>query len=93
MTAYYVVAEAVTNALRHAPGAEVEISGGLDGDHLVVRVADDGPGGAAAGDDAPTSSGIAGLRDRVTAMGGTLHLTSAAGAGTQVVARLPLAPA
>jgi PAS domain S-box-containing protein len=93
VTAYYVVAEAVTNALRHAPGAIVEISGGIDGDHLVVRIADDGPGGAAEAADAPTSSGIAGLRDRVVALGGTLHLTSAAGAGTQVVARLPLAPA
>jgi PAS domain S-box-containing protein len=93
VTAYYVVAEAVTNALRHAPGAVVEISGGVDGDHLVVRIADDGPGGAAEADDAPTSSGIAGLRDRVVALGGTLHLTSPAGAGTEVVARLPLAPA
>jgi PAS domain S-box-containing protein len=92
VTAYYVVAEAVTNALRHAPGADVEIGGSLDGDHLVVRVSDNGPGGAAAGDDAPTSSGIAGLRDRVTAIGGTLQLTSAAGAGTRVVARLPLMP-
>jgi PAS domain S-box-containing protein len=93
VTAYYVVAEAVTNALRHAPGAHVEIGGALDGDHLVVRVADDGPGGATEGDDAPSSSGIAGLRDRVAAMGGTLHLTSVAGAGTQVVARLPVGPA
>jgi PAS domain S-box-containing protein len=90
VTAYYVAAEAVTNALRHAVGAQVEISGAVEGGALVLRVADDGPGGVGA-EHPLGSSGLSGLRDRVVAVGGTLQITSATGSGTEVVGRLPLA--
>jgi signal transduction histidine kinase len=90
VTAYYVVAEAVTNALRHAAGAQVEISGAVQDRMLVVRVADSGPGGVVDAGHPLDSSGLAGLRDRVSAVGGTLRVTSEPGIGTEVVAQLPL---
>ena len=54
---------------------------------LVVRVADDGAGGA----DLARGSGLRGLADRVEALGGTLHVDSRAGAGTRLEAMLPIA--
>ncbi|HET7279815.1 MAG TPA: ATP-binding protein, partial [Dermatophilaceae bacterium] len=91
VTAFYVAAESVTNALRHAPGATVEIGAVDHGDMLVVRVADDGPGGALiANRYLEEGSGLAGLRDRVSAVGGSLTVKSAPQRGTTVVARLPL---
>ena len=90
VTAYYVVAESVTNALKHAIGAHVEIDGAVLDGALVVRVADDGPGGALEMDHASSSSGLAGLRDRVSAVGGALHIRSSPATGTEVVGRLPL---
>jgi PAS domain S-box-containing protein len=90
VTAYYVVAEAVTNALRHAAGAQVEISGAVQDRYLLVLVADNGPGGVVDAEHPLGSSGLAGLRDRVSAVGGTLRVTSEPRSGTEVVARLPL---
>ena len=85
-TAYYIVAEALTNVTRHAEasGAQVAIRG--DGAVLRVEVTDDGRGGA----DAAGGTGIVGLRDRAEAAGGTLTLTSPPGGGTVVSAALPL---
>jgi signal transduction histidine kinase len=99
--AYYVVSEALTNVVKHARAGLAEVRVGQEGAELVVSVRDDGIGlpPAAAG------SGLAGLRDRVEALGGRLDLGSAAagtaaagtaaagtGAGTVVTARLPLGP-
>jgi signal transduction histidine kinase len=89
--AYYVVSEALTNVVKHARAGLAEVRVGQEGGELVVSVRDDGIGlpPAAAG------SGLAGLRDRVEALGGRLDLRSAAagtGAGTVVTARLPLGP-
>jgi hypothetical protein len=85
LTAYYVVTEALANVARHghADRARVELVS-RDGD-LLVRVADDGTGGAD-----PRGGGLRGLSDRVHAVDGTFRLVSPAGGGTLVEARLPL---
>jgi signal transduction histidine kinase len=85
-TAYFVVSEALTNAAKHANASMVTVAARLDDGHLLVEVADDGVGGA----DAATGSGLTGLRDRVTALGGTFCLDSPAGAGTRIVAEIPV---
>jgi signal transduction histidine kinase len=67
----------------------VHISVGIEGDTLVVEVADDGCGFAAGSGD-PTGIGLAGMRHRLEAVGGLAELTSAPGGGTRVVFRSPL---
>ncbi len=84
-TAYFVAAEALANALRHAAGSAVTIEADLQDAALVVTVLDHGPGGAVA----RPGGGLAGLADRVRALGGTLEVDSPTGAGTRVRARLP----
>nr|AKG47135.1 putative sensor kinase [uncultured bacterium] len=86
VAAYYVVSEALTNAARHASATLATVSvaerdGGL---HIAVR--DDGVGGA----DPRRGSGLIGLRDRIEALGGTVKVTSPAGAGTVVRVALPI---
>lgn len=89
-TAYFVVAEALTNIAKHAPSAtRITVCAGEHKGDLVVQVIDDGPGGA----DVDAGSGLRGLEDRVAAADGHLVLISPAGVGTTVRARLPLAPA
>lgn len=82
---YYVVAEAVTNAAKHAAATEVRIT--LEDRDGILRVAveDDGVGGA----DPTRGSGLTGLRDRVEALGGRLEVRSVPGAGTLLVAEIP----
>ena len=84
-TAYYVAAEAITNAAKHANATaiRVRVTQGLGG--VEVRVQDDGCGGAAP----RNGSGLAGLADRVAAVGGSLQMDSPAGAGTTIEAVLP----
>ena len=82
--AYYVVAESLANVQKHANAETVEVRAALDGDTLVVEVADDGAGGADA-----EGGGLRGLADRVEAIGGTLAIESPPGSGTRLVARLP----
>jgi PAS domain S-box-containing protein len=86
IAAYYVVAEALTNAVKHAEANEVTVSVSRDEDDVVVTVRDDGRGGA----DPAAGSGLVGLRDRASALGGLLEVESAPGAGTVVRAVLPL---
>jgi len=86
-TAYFVVAEALTNVVRHAGATHAEVSVTPRGDVLIVRVSDDGRGGAGL----DRGSGLAGLADRVAAAGGSLTVESAAGAGTIVRAEIPCA--
>jgi signal transduction histidine kinase len=83
--AYYVVAEALTNATRHSRASEVDVSAVVRDGRLRVEVIDDGVGGAVA---AP-GSGLEGLVDRIDSLGGHLSITSPAGAGTTIVAELP----
>jgi signal transduction histidine kinase len=88
IAAYYLVAEALTNAVKHANASTVHVE--VDtGDVLRVRVRDDGRGGARVSD----GSGLVGLGDRVEALGGRLWVHSARDAGTTVHAELPLVPA
>jgi signal transduction histidine kinase len=82
--AYFVVAESLTNAAKHAPGARVEVRLDERGGDLFVEVTDFGPGGAG-----PAGGGLAGLRQRVEALDGALHVISPLGVGTQVEAVLP----
>jgi PAS domain S-box-containing protein len=83
--AYYVVAEAVANAQKHAGASSIRVSTRADPEHLVVEVDDDGAGGAD-----PEGDGLRGLHDRVEALDGTLEVDSPAGHGTRVRARLPI---
>jgi signal transduction histidine kinase len=85
-TAYFVVAEAVTNAQKHASASRIAVRATVAGDVLRVAVADDGVGGAAAS----AGSGLEGLRDRVEAIGGSLAVTSVAGRGTHIAAVIPV---
>ena len=84
-TAYFVVSEALTNTMRHARATEVRVDLDVTGGRLVVRVTDDGIGGATPG------SGLSGLADRVAAVDGRLTLDSPAGAGTTLTVELPCA--
>jgi signal transduction histidine kinase len=83
--AYFVVAEALTNAAKHARGASARVRLSDAGARLVVSIADDGPGGAV-----PTGNGgLTGLRHRVEALDGTLEVRSPLGVGTTIRAELP----
>lgn len=85
-TGYYVVAEALTNTVRYAHAGLVRIGVTMDGSVVEVSVVDDGVGGA----DVSAGTGLAGLADRVGALGGTLVVDSPVGVGTTVVARIPI---
>jgi hypothetical protein len=83
--AWWIVAEAVTNALKHAPGALVVVTVGTDGEDLVVNVTDDGRGGADL-----QGPGLLGAADRAAIVDGRLSIRSD-GSGTRLEARLPMA--
>jgi len=85
--AYFVVSEALANALKHATPASIEVLADRVDGRLVVTVVDDGPGGAVA----VPGRGLAGMADRVAAMGGTLHVADGPGGGTRVRVELPCA--
>ncbi|MFF0463872.1 sensor histidine kinase [Streptomyces mexicanus] len=85
--AYFIVAEAVTNAVKHARASRIDISLELTDDVLRLRVTDDGVGGVA---EAPAGSGLTGLADRVSAFDGTLSIESPHGAGTTIQVRIPV---
>lgn len=87
VAAYYAVCEAVTNAVKHARAGGVDVTGVRDGARLVLRVRDDGVGGARPG----TGSGLTGIADRVGAHGGTVRVESPVGNGTLVEVELPCA--
>ena len=85
-TAYFVVAEALTNVAKHSFATEVQVSLKRGDAGLMITVADDGVGGASLA----KGHGLAGLEDRVQAAGGVLALDSAAAHGTTLRAVLPL---
>ncbi len=86
-TAYYVAAEAITNAVKHADAQHIALDVSAAGGELYVRVTDDGSGSAAVRE----GSGLAGLSDRVGAQGGRLAVSSRRGVGTVVEAVMPCA--
>jgi signal transduction histidine kinase len=81
--AYFVVAEAITNALKHAGPATLTVTLERTGDRLLLEVADDGAGGGHDG------SGIRGMADRVEALGGELQVAGVTDGGTRVRAVIP----
>jgi PAS domain S-box-containing protein len=83
---YFVTAEALTNALKHASASSAAVTVSDDGARVTVEVADDGRGGA----DPSRGSGLRGLEDRVAALDGMLEIVSPEGGGTRVRATLPL---
>ena len=85
ITAYFVVAEALTNVARYAEATQTVVSVRHLGGVLHVEVRDDGRGGATMGG----GSGLRGLLDRVAAIGGTLFVESPEGVGTLLRAELP----
>ena len=87
-SAYYVIAEAVANAQKHARASTIRLSVRTRGSAVVVEVADDGAGGAS---EAP-GSGLQGLRERVEAVGGTFAVDSPASRGTRIIAAIPILP-
>jgi signal transduction histidine kinase len=86
VSAYYVIAEALTNAAKHARASTVSVHIEVAGDVLLLTVRDDGAGGA----DFTRGTGLAGLKDRVEALGGRIFLDSPRGAGTSLRVELPL---
>lgn len=88
-TAYFVVAEAIANALKHAGASRLCVRLAMDAGELTVEVHDDGVGGIVVG--VGDGTGLRGLADRVDAAGGTLHVDSPPGAGTRIRAVLPCA--
>jgi signal transduction histidine kinase len=86
VAAFYVVSEALANAAKHARASIVDVSLESGDGNLVLSVYDDGVGGA----DLDGGSGLAGLVDRVEALGGSFDVHSERGNGTRITAELPL---
>ena len=85
--AYFTIAEAFANTLKHGRADRLDVELREHGDHLIVRVSDDGNGFDAA---TARGTGLANLRDRVAAVGGALQIDASPGAGTTVIAEFPL---
>jgi signal transduction histidine kinase len=84
-SAYFVVAEAVTNVVKHAHATRAGVRVAVEDAMLRVEVRDDGVGGAD-----PAGHGLVGMGDRVHALGGWLDIVSPPGGGTRLAAVLPL---
>jgi signal transduction histidine kinase len=84
-TAYFVIAEALTNVTKHARAGRAEVTARIEHGTLAVQVQDDGAGGAR-----PDGSGLLGLADRLAALDGELRVDSPADSGTLVAAAIPL---
>jgi signal transduction histidine kinase len=85
-SAYFIVAEALTNVVKHAGATRASVRAAIDDGALSVEVRDDGDGGAD-----PEGHGLLGLADRVAALGGKLRIDSPRGGGTTLLVELPLA--
>lgn len=84
-SAYFILAEALTNVVKHSNAESARVRASVEDGVLQVEVRDDGIGGAD-----PDSHGLVGMADRVSALGGRLSVQSPAGGGTVVTATLPL---
>ncbi|MFD5476898.1 sensor histidine kinase [Streptomyces hawaiiensis] len=87
--AYFVVCEALANVGRHSGASRAEVSGGHRDGRLLLRIRDDGRGGARAGE----GSGLTGLADRVSVLDGRLSLSSPPGGPTLLRVEIPCDPA
>jgi signal transduction histidine kinase len=84
-TAYFVIAEALTNVAKHAHARGAAVTASLDGGRVYVAIRDDGVGGARL-----EGSGLLGLDDRVASLDGDLRITTPAGGGTLIEATIPV---
>jgi signal transduction histidine kinase len=84
-TAYFIVAESLTNVTKHSGATEVRVTARRFGDRLLLEISDNGAGGA----DPRAGTGLAGLRDRATALDGELRIESPVGGPTRIRAELP----
>jgi signal transduction histidine kinase len=85
VAAYYVVAESLTNAAKHARASEVVVRVEADDANLHLSIRDDGIGGASVGN----GSGLTGLMDRVEALGGTMEISTHTCNGTSLLVNIP----
>jgi signal transduction histidine kinase len=85
VVAYFVCAEALANAAKHAAASRVTVAVTVGQGRLTVEIADGGVGGA----DPGRGSGLRGLADRVETFGGTLRVESSPGHGTRLAAEIP----
>jgi len=86
LAAYFVIAEALTNAIKYAAAHEIDVRARVVRGSLRVEISDDGVGGA----QIRPSGGLSGLRDRVEDAGGTFEVVSRSGRGTRVKVAIPL---
>jgi signal transduction histidine kinase len=84
-TAYFVVAEALTNVAKHSRASHATVMARIEDGALRLEVRDDGIGGAQ-----PSGSGLVGLTDRLAVLDGRLRVESTADGGTLVAAEIPL---
>ena len=87
VAAYYVVAEALANAAKHAQASEVKVRAHATDESLKLFISDDGIGGA----DSGKGSGLIGLKDRIEVLGGRMHVASPPGGGTALDIAIPYA--
>jgi signal transduction histidine kinase/uncharacterized protein YhfF len=85
-TLYFLVSEAIANAIKHAEAERMTVDIGFRGGALVGEITDDGRGGASL----DPEGGLQGLADRVAAVGGTLEVDSPAGEGTRLTVTIPM---
>jgi signal transduction histidine kinase len=89
LSVYRVIQEALTNVVKHAPGARAAIDLAVSASHVRLEVADDGgPAGRQAG--LGTGHGITGMRERIGAFGGRLAAGPGADRGYRVIAEIPI---
>jgi len=84
-TAYFIVAEGLTNVAKHSHADQAAVRAGLEGRTLQIEVRDNGVGGARA-----DATGLLGLSDRLAALGGTLRVESPPDGGTVITASIPI---
>jgi signal transduction histidine kinase len=92
LAAYRIVQESLTNVVRHASGAAATVAIRQDGDDLLVEISNDAASGSGESGDG-AGAGVAGMRERAAALGGSLAAGPRPGGGFAVRARLPLAGA
>ena len=84
-SAYFVIAEALTNVMKHSQATTAKVRASVSDGSLFIEVRDDGTGGAD-----PSGRGLVGMKDRMTAFGGRLEVESPADGGTLITATLPV---
>jgi signal transduction histidine kinase len=85
-TGYFVVSEALTNAVKHSRATEITVHLRLANGRLAIEIQDDGIGGAQVGG----GGGMRGIIDRVEALGGEVSVESPSGGGTRIAADIPV---